>query len=92
MALFLITYDLRKPGRNYGALYDLLRGTWSGAKIAESIWLAELKGPAPAIRQIVVSTVDSNDRVAVIELKQPFDWAVQQGLPEGVALLKRYSP
>jgi hypothetical protein len=99
MALFLITYDLRKPGRNYAALYDLLGKTWQAAKIAESVWLAELKGPAPAIRKLIVATVDGNDRIAVIQLRAPFDWAIQEGglsgrnlFAKGTALLKRYSP
>ncbi|WP_426041488.1 hypothetical protein [Brevundimonas sp. TWP2-3-4b1] len=92
MGLFLITYDLCQPGRNYDNLYALLRDSWKASKIAESVWLAELKGPAPNVRDFIVRSVDTNDRVAVIELRQPFDWAAHHGLTGGVELLKKYSP
>ncbi|MBA4001672.1 hypothetical protein [Brevundimonas sp.] len=92
MALFLITYDLRKPGRNYESLYELLRDTWEAKPIAESVWLAELKGPAPTIRDFIFGEVDANDRVVVIEITDGADWATGHGMPDGVALLRQYSP
>lgn len=92
MGLYLITYDLRAPGRNYASLHRLLGTTWKGKKLAESVWVAALKGPASAVRDFVRTTVDRNDRVVVIELKAPFDWASIQALAGGVQLLRAYSP
>ena len=92
MALFLITYDLRKPGRNYDDLYKLLDDTWHAKRLVESVWLAELTGPAPTIRDLIRGLVDANDRLAVIEVTGDADWATGYGMPEGVSLLKKYSP
>ncbi len=92
MALYLITYDLRKPGRNYDDLYKLLRDTWTAKPIAESVWLAELNGPAAAIRDIVLGAVDANDRILAIEVTSSADWAARNGLPAGVALLQKHCP
>ena len=88
MGLYLITYDLRNPGRKYTALHTLLGTTWKAEKIAESVWLARLTGPAPAIRSLIQQSVDANERVVVIELYKGADWATNLGLPQGVAWLK----
>lgn len=92
MALFLITYDLRKPGRNYDDLYKLLDDTWHAKRLVESVWLAELVGPAPTVRDLIKGQIDANDRIAVIEVTSEADWATLHGMPDGVLLLKKYSP
>ncbi|RDV06454.1 hypothetical protein DXH95_03235 [Sphingorhabdus pulchriflava] len=84
---YLITYD-NKPPRNYTALYTLLN-SWSAARVAESVWLAELKGPASAVRDLVRAKLDPSDRVVVIELKTGSDWATCHALPAGNDWLKR---
>lgn len=73
MAQFLITYDNRPP-RKYDALYKLM-ATWRAVKLAESVWLANLNGSADVVRGFVLRTLQTNDLVAVIELKQGADWA-----------------
>ena len=79
MAQYLITYD-NKPPRNYTALYQLM-ASWKAVRLADSVWLANLQGPAPAIRQIVLSKLQRNDLVAVVELKHGADWAVSDAVP-----------
>lgn len=74
MAQFLITYD-NHPPRNYQALYRLM-ASWKAVRLAESVWLANLRGPAPIVRDMVMRTLQLNDSVAVIELKHGSDWAV----------------
>lgn len=74
MAQFLITYD-NKPPRNYNALYQLM-ASWKAVRLADSVWLANLVGPAPTVRNVVLSKLQSNDIVAVVELKHGADWAV----------------
>jgi hypothetical protein len=39
MALFEVSYDLRKPGRNYQGLYDRL-AAWGAFRVLESVWMA----------------------------------------------------
>ncbi|MBO9710553.1 MAG: hypothetical protein J7521_20320 [Caulobacter sp.] len=89
MSHFMMTYDLRAPGRNYDDLYKLLRENWKAKKVAESVWLAEINGTAGAIRDSMRSVVDSNDRIVVIELKSPGQWGTLHGIPEGVDWLKK---
>lgn len=70
---FLITYD-NHPPRNYTALYQLM-ASWKAVRLAESVWLANLAGPAGVVRDLVQARLQHNDTVAVIELKKGADWA-----------------
>ncbi len=88
MAQFLITYDNRPP-RNYTALYRLM-ATWKAVKLAESVWLANLVGPADVVRNLVLNTLQRNDVVAVVELKQGADWATNKVSPTASAWLSAY--
>lgn len=85
MAQFLVTYDLHKQ-RNYTQLYQLM-ASWNATRLTESLWLANLKGPAPTIRDFVAGTLDRDDSVAVIELKPGSDWATQNIGPAANAWL-----
>ncbi len=73
MAWYVITYDLRKQ-RNYKTLYECL-GEWNAVSLLESVWLAELKGPASAVRDILRTHIDGDDGIAVIQLQANFDWS-----------------
>lgn len=85
MAQFLITYD-NKPPRNYTALYQLMK-SWNAVRLADSVWLANLQGPAPVIRDIVIGKLQFNDLVAVVELKHGADWATIHASPTATAWL-----
>lgn len=88
MAKYLITYD-NKPPRNYAALYRLM-AQWKAVKLAESVWLANLVGTAETVRNLVTSTLQPNDVVAVVELKAGSDWATSQVAPTASAWLSAY--
>lgn len=75
MAIFIVSYDLRAPGRNYESLYKALRSV-SFAHPLESFWLVEHNGPASLIRDTLKGHLDKNDGVAVIEFTEHADWAV----------------
>ena len=83
---YLITYDLHKPVRNYTNLYQLL-ASWNAVRLTESNWLAALKGPADVIRDIVISKLDRDDTVAVVEIKHGSDWATKRVKPAAIAWL-----
>jgi hypothetical protein len=74
MAQYLITYDLHKPHRDYSPLYRLMAG-WNAIRLTESLWMANLKGPAKVVRDIVLAQLDSDDTVAVVQLQHGTDWA-----------------
>lgn len=74
MTAYLITYDNHVP-REYQPLYDLL-ASWDAVRLAESVWLADLNGDAAAVRDVVLSAMQPDDIVAVLELVTDADWAV----------------
>ncbi|MDQ2892996.1 MAG: hypothetical protein M3R64_07915 [Pseudomonadota bacterium] len=73
MLQYLITYDLHKI-RNYQKLYQLM-ATWKATRLTESLWMANLLGPAAVIRDFVSATLDNDDTVAVVQLQKGTDWA-----------------
>ncbi|GAA3907651.1 hypothetical protein GCM10022276_27600 [Sphingomonas limnosediminicola] len=81
MPLFLISYD-EHPQRDYTECYKLM-AEWKAAKVLESLWLAELAGPAEAIRNIVSATFAGSASVAVIQLFPNGDWATAKGYNTG---------
>lgn len=88
MAHYLISYDLRKQ-RNYQPLYKQL-SDWHAQKLLESLWLAELRGPAEAIVNILKTLTDQDDGLAVIEIKPGSDWANIRALAPGTQWLRQH--
>lgn len=73
MAQYLISYDLHHR-RVYTGLHDLM-SQWKAVRLHKSTWLANLTGPASAIRNLLVIEIDADGSVAVIELKPASQWA-----------------
>lgn len=90
MGLYLISYDLRKV-RVYDRLHALLT-EWGAERLLESLWIAELRGPAEVIREIAKGTFDADDAIAVIEIRLGGQWATYACLKGGVDLLKAHRP
>ncbi len=88
MAQFLITYDNTAP-RNYDAVYRLM-ANWNAVRLAESVWLANLIGPASTVRDFVVNALQHSDTVAVVELKPGSDWATSHVSATANAWLAAY--
>lgn len=85
MARYLLTYDLHKR-RDYDALWRLL-ASWTAIRLTESLWLANLKGPAEVIRDLMLAQLDGDDTVAVVEIKPGADWATMRVTPAANAWL-----
>jgi hypothetical protein len=90
MPMYLISYDLRKV-RNYEPLWKALRD-WNSARLLESVWLADLAGPAQTVRDLLASFIDGDDGIAVIELKPNFDWGTLRCQTAGTQWLRNHSP
>ena len=75
MSCYLISYDLRAPGRNYDQLYDAIKayGTW--AHIVESTWAIVTDQKASEIRDHLQAFVDANDRIFVVKSGREGAWA-----------------
>lgn len=66
MNCYILSYDLRKE-RDYNSLYDAIRsyGTW--AKITESCWAVVTDKSAVDVRDHLLTTMDSDDRLFVVK-------------------------
>ena len=90
MGLYLISYDLKKV-KNYPELYKCLN-SWNAERLLESLWLANLKGPTEAIRNILIGHIDNDDELVIIELPPGIDWTTLRARTPGVALLQALGP
>ncbi|WP_407353295.1 hypothetical protein [Luteimonas sp. R10] len=73
MAVQLISYDLRKPGRNYDDVYEAIKkiGTWWHC--LESVWLVKTNSSSGDIRNHLKQFIDKNDDLVVFGLNG--NWA-----------------
>lgn len=65
--MFLVSYDLVHPGRDYPTLYEVLRGL-DGAQVLESVWVCFFSGSAADLLEHLRSVVDTNDRLLVVDI------------------------
>lgn len=71
MAILLVTYDLKQPGRNYDPVFKYLR-QYTHCKQMESAWLLDTTNSTKTVRDHMQQVVDANDIVFVVRLMQ--DW------------------
>lgn len=67
LATYIITYDLRAPGRNYEAVYSKLKSYGIWARITESTWAVVTDQSAVQVRDALIALTDPNDRIFVIK-------------------------
>lgn len=73
MRIYLITYDLQKPGKDYNSLYEAIKECGSEYYHAlESIWLVatpeESGVNAKDIYKSIRQHIDSNDRLYIVRV------------------------
>ena len=90
MPLYLLSYDAHFD-RDYAALYELM-AVWNAERLHESLWLAELLGPAEVIRDFMIRALDGDDSVAVIELAADAQWATTRAQVGGTNWLRQHIP
>lgn len=66
-SLYLISYDLRKPGQYYNNLWSALARI-SAKRTLESVWIARSTANAEALRNYLQQYIDSNDRLVVTQM------------------------
>lgn len=72
MAL-LISYDLRKPGRNYSDLYEAIKSLGDWAHPLESVWIVDCGLDPTAVTARLRAQMDANDFILVIGVRRPAD-------------------
>ena len=75
MPLYVISYD-EHPSRNYEECHQLMF-KWQARRLLESVWLAELAGPAEAVRRILQAAFRGSGSIAVLELLPNADWSIE---------------
>jgi len=79
----LIAYDLRRPGQQYAALHEAIKGLGAWWHYLDSTWLVDTALNAHQIWEHLATHVDRNDRVMVIRVsldyqgwmpKEAWDW------------------
>ena len=67
------SYDLRKPGRDYESLYEVIKsyGTWWHQ--TDSVWIIVSSDNAASIRDRLNEHIDRNDKLFVVALQK--QWA-----------------
>lgn len=73
MAAFIVSYDLRKQGRDYQTLYDRLK-QWKAVSILESVWLIRWDATSSQIRDDLKKYIDANDALFVAKLTGQAAW------------------
>ncbi len=65
MPLYLVAYDLDKPGQDYSDLYDDLNAV-GASRIQDSVWALKGDWNVEALQQRLHAHLDSNDRLLVV--------------------------
>ena len=75
MACYIVSYDLRNPGRNYEDLYERLKSYRKWAKLTESTWAIVTESSAVEVRDHLKYVLDENDRIFVIKSAGVAAWS-----------------
>lgn len=66
--IFLITYDLNAPGKDYNPLYDKIKSLGDNFHPLESTWFLESHDTAHKISESLRTVMDENDSLFVVEI------------------------
>ena len=72
MKVFLISYDLKKPGRNYDDLYKKIKSFGKWYHCLESVWIIKTSSTLQKVSDELVNQIDDNDRLLVVEIKNNY--------------------
>ena len=81
MPKFEVSYDLRKPGRNYESLWKRL-GDWGATRVLQSVWIIDRQTTAAQIRDDLAHHIDTNDGLLVTGLTGEAAWRNLEGNSE----------
>ena len=65
---YIISYDLKNPGRDYSSLYTAIKSDRDWQHPLESTWIVWTTESANDIYKTVKPTLDSNDPIFISEL------------------------
>jgi hypothetical protein len=69
-----VSYDLRKPGQDYGELIQQLKSFDSWCRPTASQWLVDTPMTAGQVRDRLLPFIDANDKLLVTEVAGALAW------------------
>ena len=66
MTVYLVSYDLSSPKRNYNDLYERLKSYESWAHIMQSTWCIKTNYSAAQVRDYLREVIDADDHMIVV--------------------------
>lgn len=87
---FLISYDLKQPGRDYTSMYEAIKKGRNWWHFLESVWIVATAESAAEIWTALHVHMDRNDYLLIIEVrdnvqgwlpKDAWDW-IHQNVPK----------
>lgn len=83
--VYLITYDLHGPNRDYDNLHGAIRSYGNYWHYLESNWFITTNSSAAQIRTHLQQFIDGNDEILIVKISN--DWAAVNLDEDGVAWL-----
>lgn len=89
MKVYLVSYDLNTPGKDYTKLIDQIRKFSGWFPVLKSQWFVCYNGTASDVYNKLAPCIDKNDRMFICEItsnrqgwlnQDGWDWLTQAGL------------
>jgi len=70
--VYVITYDLKSPGRDYSPLYEAIKDNYAWWHYLESTWLVATNETAMQIYNRLVVTITTSDRLLIVRISPDY--------------------
>lgn len=85
MTVYVVSYDLRAPKRDYQPLYERL-AAWRAVRALESVWLIEAESSALQVGVDLRNHIDKDDGLLVTPVSGRTAWSAIE--PEAAEFLR----
>jgi hypothetical protein len=76
VSVYLITYDLNAPGKDYKDLYEKIKSIGDWATFLESVWFVETTKSSNDLRDLLLPVIDKNDSLFITKVTSDYSgWA-----------------
>ncbi len=69
MKVYLITYDLNRPGQKYDLLYQAIKG-YTHSHFMQNAWIIHTNQAASEVRDHLQAHIDTNDKLFVSQVRE----------------------
>ena len=66
--IYLITYDLKKPGQDYESIYNIIKSANKWWHYLESTWLIKTNDSVDSWNDKLKVAIDKNDRLLIVNI------------------------